>query len=1453
MPGNDEQLFTELEKEMEKSHVTFASMDEMMRNAADGLDYAEKGRKLYAVADYRRSEPDDGSIDVAFQSRLQNSESQGRADIVLRDAIKRQRIETSDKAEIEKELNCRAKEESYTNKKGDQEKDAKARNEQLADVSQEELKEKAVFLRDRLSHSADEDDDDTTALGQREYEKQYLAVIEDLIKTQDSKGKLFGNYKSHIALAKEKYYFYTRESERIIGKEQAKLLMGKEEYKTNLDRGMQAEGFPDLMTVLKGINLQEIKTRIGEKGYAVLKQAILEYREYSYKVFTLKKELEALKATAEQTETARRQRLAAAGISGEDFRYRSGLGAFKRSVEAEMNVWKFHADACALCINRLANPGIVPVIDGAYCAHAGYVREHFGVKLDDIESDVPVRLQRISRRIGFESGESDFADRMNRHAPDYTFFPDKVMGSVDESLKKLEKAGITPTLNVMHDDRYNNTDSETYGYGRNVNPLYRATGLGVQRFFERQAFESSLEDIPDMIVADKKLRGKAAESMKETCESYAYILQDLPAVTEVKDERTGVSRTKMLYHGYRDANGSFEAYADTPKSADELNAQKKTLADFVNSMLTIRESENKEEVKKAIKDVLPALNKAFSDIDAFMTVGKTREIFTAKSHEEVFDNTAGLPTFERKTRFLRDSFSLILGKKESLQAVADEARDDQLTKKMHHKWMFLNRALSFVDYRLQVMEKGYESTPEEWAQDTTVVESFWDKVQYERTEEADKIGEFLEGLHKSPELLGTEVSDENAQPEEEDQPAEEQASEESEEAVDILSVPVEDEEDSWSEEDKKTWRRWKAELKEAAEKSEKRKRDWDAALAGFSMAERRFLRPEYYESAAFTTRQQQKDAIFEDLLKASDHATYVAELALVTSELKEKRDKLSAKPNDAGLTRICGDLDERRKVIEKEISDIVSGAQSKAAEILDCAAEPVSEQEELKKSVNTLIAQASQKSGADPNSAGSAIDREEINLAARAMPLLMALKASVDDPNYDEGTVRQRLKDAWDALMPGCLEGARQRNLELFRYIKDTYSRDELPKQEVIRIMDSYSEMCSKPIDDPSVLFAMYHKAFRHLSSMEQKSGSFKRIFIFQLFNELISVKNKIEYMGEKKANKVLFEEKVEIAEFDQMSGEMHGPVYEGTLTEEEGRRNVLSERHGMETEANSVASKLATNQLASVKAAVETIKTERKQFKVEIERMIGTSVNSLIEKAKPDADEKAVLDSLGSILVRMGEKTSDPQGILVSVTTDPNVQEKKTEALVNAFIKLMDDNTSDDELKIAEEYLLNVVRVAYSDVGDFLQTDYGSKIVMERKQGDFSYTGYGRAAKDNYTEGVKGMAGLEIRTDSLFEAVKLLLSRDDRLSQEVRSELEDMRSTLEELIDYLNWREGIFDAIQHSVGAGGSGSTVYSSPDEKGRMKIDMVNGVRTVDYIHDVRDNPEEWNHPAFVWKKK
>ncbi len=50
-----------------------------------------------------------------------------------------------------------------------------------------------------------------------------------------------------------------------------------------------------------------------------------------------------------------------------------------------------------------------------------------------------------------------------------------------------------------------------------------------------------------------------------------------------------------------------------------------------------------------------------------------------------------------------------------------------------------------------------------------------------------------------------------------------------------------------------------------------------------------------------------------------------------------------------------------------------------------------------------------------------------------------------------------------------------------------------------------------------------------------------------------------------------------------------------------------------------------------------------------------------------------------------------------------------------------------------------------------------------------------------------------------------------------------------------------------------GSRRTVYSSPNEKGEMKIDMVNGVRTVDYIHDVRDNPEEWNHPAFVWKKK
>ena len=178
MPGPDFQLFNELKKEMKDSPVTLPSMGEMIRNAAEGFNFAAQGEKLYAVAAHKQPELATGHVDTFVFGRFMKRIRQGKEDQALRDSMKHQGVKTITDEEVQRELSFREKEESYNKKEKDQEKDAIERNEQLEEVPLQELQDKADELRTRLQDEID--DDDTLALGQREYQKQYLQVVEDL-------------------------------------------------------------------------------------------------------------------------------------------------------------------------------------------------------------------------------------------------------------------------------------------------------------------------------------------------------------------------------------------------------------------------------------------------------------------------------------------------------------------------------------------------------------------------------------------------------------------------------------------------------------------------------------------------------------------------------------------------------------------------------------------------------------------------------------------------------------------------------------------------------------------------------------------------------------------------------------------------------------------------------------------------------------------------------------------------------------------------------------------------------------------------------------------------------------------------------------------------------------------------------------------------------------------------
>ncbi|MBR4514034.1 MAG: hypothetical protein IKO61_04030 [Lachnospiraceae bacterium] len=1370
MPGPNDRLIKELELEMKKSHVELSPMSEMMKTAAEGFAFAEQGKKLFAVADYQHSELADGSINVHLQGELGAlREKQLYDDAALRDAMKRQKLGV--KAEIEGELSYREKEASYTKKKGDQEKDAKARSEQLAEVPLDMLRERADSLKKRLGEAID--DDDTLALGQREYDKQYLAVIEDLIETQSSKGKLFGNYKSHIALAKEKYYFYTQESARLIGKEQAKLMMAKTEYTSNLDAAKNASGFPDLFSTIKDINAEEIRRNKGDKAYETLRKAILEYREYAYKVYTLRRELEAINATERNDLAARQSRLAAAGnpIPNriEDTNdTRNCLWAFKKSIETELSVWKFYADSCAMCMAQLSNIDGKPMINGAYSAHAGYVKTHFGVELDEIKTDEALRDQEICRRIGFESDDSD-CDFESDHK------------------------------------------SSSNGYV-------------AQRAFEWNATEDVSSDIAEEMIKQGNLTGKEAREAKEACHGVVAMFFSLPALREVKDS-TGESHTEILFAGHRERNGDYNAEAYEDLDEDEVIS-------CVQDIATIRTSKDEDAVKKAILARIPRIDEAFDDIDAFMNTGKTAEIFTAKGHDEVFNNTAGLPSFEMKARQLRDMIGYILKQKQCLKGAANDINQQDMPKALYHKWMFLNRALSYVDYRIQIMQKGYKSTPEEWAKDTTVVESFWDKINYEKQQGTDDIGKFLMGLsHKlNRSLKGVLPS-----------AAAPQAPE-----TDVLNTPIAGEEENWSEEDKKTWRRWNAQLREAGRKAEERNREWDAQLEGFSLSEKRDLRRERYESRRYITREQQKDAIMKDLIKASDHAALSAELFYNQGrmiELDGKLDKLpAAAPGRQELVAERMELSLRQSSLQKELEAIERDAEEKTRELLKLVREPENKDTALKEQISALINEGNKKFG--PNADGS----EDSVLMTRVMPEMLTLKRIVDNPGFSIKEAKEKHAEIMDLIITQFENDAKPYILKCISRSKTALRDDvingiitrEKADKLTVRLKD-YENKINNTDTEPSTILVIAEFMDSHMSHIEP---GYEAPFSAILLRQAMNVEVCLNDMDKKiEGGKVGFAEVVNATDFDKESDELHGDVYDYHADEEEALKSVRKEQHGMRHSAKSEAFREVKLHVGRIENADKKVKAEKKRFMEEIRRIEGDTVTKLVDAEKPDEDVASLLYSLSSLLVTIAGGTANP-------VLPANQDEAKNICgkMGTSVLSLIDDDLTDQQVQEAVDFMRDKVMTAYEDIRAFVHSPIGGKMMGARRADDFTRFRREAVNPENYSDDIDGVATLRIKADSVFEVAKLLSSRGADIP-------EQMIDTLSRLTEFLEWRENILSEVLKSTGSlKYSDKEKYMSFNSSTReYELDMLDGIRTTDYVNDVMDDPEKWSHPAFVWDRE
>ena len=1323
--ASDEEYLTGLRKEADKMESPLPSTEEMMRNAQEGAAFSERYRTLYGVADYRVPQDRDFLRQRRASTPLFNSRVM--EDQALRSSIaERTRsgrllpAKTALGTETERELAFRSKEESYQKKTSEQEKAAMERNEPIVEVDTEMLKAQALELKEKLAVEIQEDN--LFAMGEREYQKQYLAVINDLIKTRASKGHLFGNYSKHIALAEEKYRFYSTERERIIGKEQAKLLMAKPEYRAKLDEMKKAEPMPDY-DLTSGFNSFDVYQAYSA-DQAALAKALREYRECSAKIYELRKRLEALdavedselKATVviidknDQREEERKgvipservlrnRKVIPAPVKGTDLvgeralsesygpglTPANGLHSFKRSLELEMDALRFHADASLLCVRHLMNP--TGEQNSELSAHAGYIMEHFGVDLrlsDPYDNDNP----------GYQE-----ADKKLLHTA------------------IARRVGLEDTIPDMGGYR-DNAWFRSRGY------MLRSaqTGYELQSISEKIRIEQAASRVFDKFLEDPEYKSyddKKKFSLLESCTDMFVLTQDQSAGTAVvKDE-------------------------DAPAKKEELKRHMKSIA-------VIRDSTAApEDVTEAVKGELELVEDAFADISFMMNEGETAKIFTEKKHGEIFSHTALMPTFERKTRLLRDLVSSMLKRGDILEQLEQEPKHKDLRKKLFDKWLFMNRALSFVDYRVQVMRKGYNTPAEVWAHDTSMVK------------------DFREGADYSLMFWGKDQTG---------------------------SVPV------------------TAPAPAAAAAAG----DAEVSADGKKRYEYmdKHVRKEYYESPVFRTREQQRAAIKQDLWKGMELSSYTAAahaIRLKLADVTDRKRRASRKDYIELLkeeTLLQRDLRSMDQLIESRRAEI----DRRAAEILETVKEPDTAEQDLAEG------------------------------GAKALAILSETKA--DDPVMKE--IGRRMRQILDPAETPDKETALQQLIELRDYMGTQYMEEtkaflERQQRDLASMLALDEEPRQQYFRDRTTQFqAMLDKA--SLGSMDRIAGHLGTTYqalgnaftepypvIYRLMAETLGMIKSIEASDKTGSKRVSFDDKVDVRRIeirDRPSGERKERRTDRTLTMEEEK--AFSDT---ETAIYREAVRAIGEQQHRMKAASGELDTEQTGYMSKIRRLGEDEMKTHKDLSPEDIE---FLSDTGCLLIPLlkEEAAEHKEG----EEADKALKEETAQHIRNMLTLKEGDTAEPAALGKALTDTIQLVNRAFGDLEAFSRTEQGLGILKARKPLDVSRRPEEPEKPDNYDQELKGLAAFRYKAIQLYQVIDLVFDHEVDINEETRMALNEKVAKLGRLIRFLDRRVELIEEAK-------------TKPDKTETM----TSKARKREYIHELRDIPEEWSLDAFSWERK
>ncbi len=1403
-------VFESFKKELGKVPDSVLPMGQMMRYMAEGYNESRERKRLFASQ----------SLFVPEELDKQQSQSRSRLsrlspDLAMDSAMRERASKTGmwaiSEEDLERENNFREKEKCYDEKESDQEKAAIQRNEQFSGVDTADLMDEAEDLKQMLSEAIDMTD--SYALGEREYQRQYLAVIEDLIKTRASKGKIFGNYKSHIALAEEKYLFYKRESVRIIGREQAKIIMNSAEFKTEVKKD---EGKTPQLDGIGGLydkdSFKDVECQPADKKTVL--RAMTEYNLCMEKGEYLRRHIAALKAV-EKAEVDRRNapimqlnKSEKEGFLVQKQKSSANLYDYIQSLENELSAWTFQAKACYLCINFLRHRTLEKgEKNDKTITYAPFIKEHFGVDVLEEHWYNPgerLRDSNMCSAMGFQTGAMDIAS-----------------GITD---KKRKKGALD-----LFDKEWKDWEESDL-----------ATGYEKQGYYEESAVLANSYEVILALYKKENAKSPAAKRKLSTiCRDMMMLTQPLPTIEKVYDEQTRFMYDSLRFVGTRDQDGKFvsDSQQKTPDQiADEIRAH-------VHNMAIIGDKNaDAEASKEAIVSMLPMVKEAFDDIDAFMNIGATRNIFTAKNHYQVFDNTAGMPTFEGKARQLRNLISTMLKRKEVLDTVAKETGEENLRQNLIRKWMYLNRALSFVDYRKQLMDKGYNSTMEEWSKDTTFVEGFFEKNEYPPLVSVQDTSIFVtkakagqggaplddKGQKEEPAKEKVEEDDEEkavVKKSQEEKPQEDADDAEGEEEenpqeqkVDILDIPVEGEEESWTEDEKKTWRRWMAPINQARQEATRKYISKEAALEGLSKMERKYVRMDYYESRRFSTPEDRREVIEKDLLKGTSHSAYVSQLTAINHELFQVQRQLREHPSKPLRDRHKELMDQQDSIVQ--ILNIISDTVTETADkILQCLTPETGSTEDVERTLQTL-AQKINAPLAD-HSMDETLRSDYLTKLQNVMR--MVVNPQGPDPISDVETKLDEMLDAISGQFKQAALAFINQAIHDLREMAPALNKWE--GEPLLEAMDALDKRLADPKLEEERIAAMVAE----LKSMLTKNNL--RLEVPSIVEVRNLTKGAHNYLQDLKADahkkkKVSFSDEVELVEGDIGKGYKSRKAL---AKEMDAVTRSAKEQHDIrENEVDPEILAVIKRQRSHLVTAVSFIDKERKDYQKKIADKTTEPIKNIRGADALDDDDKQLIADFVSMDIPM-EDTKNPNHVMFA---DDASRDLVLWHYSNILQSVKKADTDPAEGKRGLDMLLPVISRTYDQLKSYTGKEPGSKILASRKNANFWRLPTDPQEPDNYADDIDGMAILRIKAEQLRKITTLAIVTMTKLSptykeyEERKAALMSDLKKIDGLIDFLNWREGIMRELLKII------------PDKTGKVET-----VTKMQYSWDVMHNPENW----------